>query len=74
MAKMVWQPGDTVGGPQKAYFTWGDGKPVHPVMKLPGRVMVFIDGAGNEYDKGELVLKVVKPEKALPQPGRKKMR
>ncbi len=70
---MVWQPGDTVGGPQKAYLTPG-GKVAEPVMKMPGRVMCFRDEADNYYDKGELTLEVVKPEKALPQPGRKKVR
>ncbi len=73
MAKMVWQPGDAVGGPQKAYFTPG-GKITEPVRRMPGGAIVFRDAAGNEYRKGELVLTVVKPEKKLPQSGRKKVR
>ncbi len=73
MAKMVWQPGDTVGGSQQTYFT-RDGKPTEPIMKMPGRVMFYQDEAGNLYRKDELVLTVTSPEKKLPQSGRKKVR
>ena len=73
MAKMVWQPGDPVGGPQKAYLTPG-GKITTPVRKMPGGAILFRDGAGNLYRRDELVLTEVKPEKRLPQSGRKKVR
>ena len=73
MAKLVWVPGDEVGGPQQAYFTL-DGKPTEPIMLQPGRRMRYRDGAGNLYRQEELVLTVTAPEKKLPTPGRKKVR
>ena len=73
MSKMVWQPGDTVGGPTKAYLT-RDGRATEPIMRLPGGAILFRDGEGNLYRRNELTLTVIKPEKALPQSGRKKVR
>ncbi len=82
MARMCWQAGDTVGGPQQAYFTPA-GVRTEPVKMAHGGAVLFrevqepdgppVDGS-TLYRKHELVLTVIKPEKKLPTGGRKKVR
>ncbi len=82
MARMCWQPGDTVGGPQKAYFTPA-GVRTEPVKMARGGTVLFREvqepggppvDSGTLYRKHELVLTVTVPEKKLPTLGRKKVR
>ena len=64
-----WLPGDANGGPNLVWTK--DGKPVTPVVLMPGRILRMKDEAGNPHFKRDCKLTDMGKKKNL-SPGRKR--